>query len=142
MRHRLKATLTMALIITAACGDAAGPNGPPNILRFTSPPETVRQGVPASFAVEAFDDTGAPVDPAALSWSVEPFRAGEFPLDARFVGYQPGPVEVIVSHGSLADTIALEITARAVPAGSLTVVGQGLQVRAWNTDLWVHGNIA
>ena len=92
--------------------------------------------------VEAFDDTGAPIEPAALSWSVEPFRAGDFPIDARFVGYQPGPVEVIVSHGSLADTVALEIQARAVAAGSLTTVGHGPQVGPCNTDLWVHGNIA
>lgn len=142
MRHRLKATLTAALVITVACSDAAGPSGPPNTLRFTAPPETVRQGEPASFAVEVFDDTGTPIEQAALSWSVEPFGAGDFPLDARFVGYQPGPVTVIVSHGPLADTIAFEILARAVPAGSLTTVGRGFQTGPWNTDLWVHGNIA
>lgn len=98
MRHRLKATLTAALVITVACSDAAGPSGPPNTLRFTTPPETVRQGEPASFAVEVFDDTGTPIEQAALSWSVEPLGAGDFPLDARFVGYQPGPVTVIVSQ--------------------------------------------
>ncbi len=119
MRHRLKVTLTAALVITAACSDAAGPSGPPNTLRFTTAPETVRQGDPTSFVVEAFDDTGTLIEQAALSWSVEPLGAGDFPLGGRFVGYQPGLVDVTVSHGSLADTIAIEILARAVPAGSL-----------------------
>jgi hypothetical protein len=140
MLRSLNTTLIGSLIIAAACGDAAGPSGPPNTLQFSSNPETVRQGDPVSFAVDAFDANGTPIDPIALSWSVEPFGTGEFPVDTRFVGYQPGPVEVIVSHGSLADTMALEIQARAVPAGSLTTLGRGFQIGPWNTDLWVHGN--
>lgn len=142
MRHHLKTTITSALIVAAACSDTSGPSGPPNTLRFTGSPQAVRQGESVSFAVEAFDDAGAPIAPAVLSWSVEPVGAGDFPVDARFVGYQPGPVQVIVSHGSMADTAAFEIAARVVPAGSLSTVGRGSQVGPWNTDLWVHGNIA
>ena len=128
--------------MVAACGDSAGPSGHPNTLRFTESPGTVRQGEPVSFSVDAFDDSGAPIDAIALSWSVEPFGTGDFPMDTRFVGYQPGPVEVIVSHGSLADTLTLDIVARSVPAGSLTTVGRGFQIGPWNTDLWVHGDYA
>jgi len=142
MRRSLNTTLIGSLIIAAACGDAAGPSGPPNTLQFSGSPGTVRQGEPISFTVDAFDADGNPIDPMALSWSVEPFDTGDFPMDSRFVGYQPGPVEVIVSHGSLADTVALEIQARAVPAGSLTTVGRGFQTGPWNTDLWVHGRYA
>lgn len=142
MRHRQPA-LFVAALVAAGCADNAGPSsGPPNTLRFAGPPAAVRQGDPVALAVEAFDANGAPIDPASLSWSVEPFGAGEFPFDHRFVGYQPGPIQVVVEYGTLADTAALEIQARAVPAGSLVTVGHGIQAGPWNTDLWVHGNYA
>lgn len=128
-------------MVVASCGDPSGPTGPPDTLAFEDRPNTIRQGDLTVLAIRAFDHDGSAIEPALLVRSIEPFGAGEFVAGGAFVGYQPGEARLIATHGALADTIDVTIRERGL-SGTMSVVGRGFQGRAWNTDLWVHGNYA
>lgn len=143
---RLHHPLTIAGILLAftACSDTTEPGvkGPPNTLRFDQANSVVRQGDVTRFAMQAFDDNGDLLHPGALTWTVEPFTAGDVPGGEAFVGYEPGSARVTVQWRQLADTLEVEIRDRDLTPGTLTLLGRGFQIGAWNTDLWVHGSFA
>ncbi len=113
----------------------------PPTVAIIAGPAAPRQGDVVSYAAEVRDSTGALVPGATLTWAVQPPPSGLTAADGRFIGYEPGAAQIIVSAGGAADTFAIQIVARGL-SGSLSVVGRGQVTARFTSDLWVHGDHA
>lgn len=117
------------------------PIGGGTTVAITAGPAAPRQGDVVSYSAEVRDSTGAVVPGASLAWAVQPGSSGLAAADGRFVGYEPGAAQIIVSVGGAADTLAIQIVARGL-SGSFSVVGRGQVTARFTSDLWVHGDYA
>ncbi len=108
-------------------------------LAIVAGPGTVRQGDVVQFAAQGTGPDGATVDVLDAQWSVNPPENGMFTATGQLVAYEPGPLTVLVSAGSLTQTKSVEVTARGL-AGSATVVGLGAVSNRFTSDLWLYGN--
>lgn len=117
------------------------PIGGGTTVAITAGPAAPRQGDVVSYTAEVRDSAGAVVPGAMLAWAVLPASSGLTAADGRFVGYQPGAAQIIVSVGGAADTFAIQVVGRGL-SGSFSVVGQGQVTDRFTSDLWVHGDYA
>ncbi|MDP2577118.1 MAG: hypothetical protein Q8W48_05360, partial [Candidatus Palauibacterales bacterium] len=99
-----------------------------------------RQGDVDVYAATVLDASGDTVTDTTLTWSVVPGSAGLIADDGRFVGYSPGPAQIIVSTSGVADSFDIAIAARNGLSGLFTLAGQGAVSDRFTSDLWAHGN--
>ncbi len=111
-------------------------------LEIIGAPDIVRQGEVVVLQVEARDGAGSALGGVEVTWEVAPPGAGLIAADNRFVGYEPGPVEVTARAGISATSATITVTPRGLPPGSYRVIGRGAQEIRFNSDLWVHGDCA
>ena len=108
---------------------------------ITSGPTGPRQGDVVVYTAETRDSQGAVLEDPTLTLSVVPSSAGLFAADGRFVGYTPGPAEIVAATSGPADTLKITIGARGL-SGTFSVVGQGAVTERLTSDLWVYGDNA
>ncbi|MDT8436284.1 MAG: hypothetical protein RRA92_05965 [Gemmatimonadota bacterium] len=106
------------------------------------PPTGLRQGDVLTLRAVARDADGAELPGAPLQWSVIPGTAGLVTAEGRFVAYETGQIRVAARAGEAADTVALDVTERNGPAGTLAVVGRGEVTTRFTSDHWEHGDAA
>ena len=124
----------------SSCGnDGTGPGTPASVI-ITGPSST-RQGDPTAYTAEVRDASGTVVSEPSLTWSVEPTSAGLITEEGEFVGYTSGSATIVASANGVSDALAVTIDARAL-SGSFSLVGRGIEVGRFTSDLWVHGNYA
>jgi hypothetical protein len=117
------------------------PPGTGRTVTITAGPIAPRQGDVVMYTAEVRDSTGAPVSDTSLTWSAAPGSAGLIMSDGRFVGYAPGAAGIVAAIAGAADTLDIDIVARAL-SGNFSVVGRGEESSRFTSDLWVHGNYA
>lgn len=117
------------------------PVGGGTTVAITAGPSAPREGDVVAYTAEVRDSSGAVVPGVTLVWSVRPASAGLTTGDGRFVGYEPGAAQIIVSDGVVADTLSIQIVPRGL-IGSFSVAGRGQVADRFTSDLWVHGDFA
>ncbi len=124
----------------AGCGnDGTGPGAPASVV--ITGPSSARQGDLTAYAAEVRDASGTVVSEPSLTWSVEPSSAGLITDEGEFVGYASSSATIVASTNGVSDALAVTIDARAL-SGSFELVGRGIEVDRFTSDLWVHGNYA
>jgi hypothetical protein len=118
--------IAMALVLSILTGLVSCGGGEKGVVVIIGPVE-IRQGEVGQFQLT----TGADAE-----WSVAPADAGLIDTDGRFVGYRPGPATITAGPGDGA-SLTIMITPRNGPSGVFSVVGRGLQVERYTSDLWV-----
>lgn len=103
-------------------------------------PTEVRQGDVVTYTAEVRRDNEPIAD--SVAWSLDPASAGLVDADGRFVGYTPGPVQIVARVTGASDTFAVTTNARDGPTGTFSVVGNGPVRERFTSDLWVHGSVA
>ncbi len=98
-----------------------------------------RQGDARAFAANVTDGDGNVVSGVPVTWRVLPASAGYITGNGQFVGYQPGPVQVTASAGSLRDTVDVTVEPRGIE-GSISVAGGGTESDRFTSDLWASGS--
>jgi hypothetical protein len=143
MTHRfLPVAGLIAAVLVSGCGDvtAPAPGTAAATVRVTVP-ASARQGDVVELGLDARDAGNVALPDSLVDWRVEP-AAGGFVHDRRFVGYQAGPLRIIASSGSVADTAELVVEPRGVTAVTFEPVGTGEVRDRFTSDLWVHGGFA
>lgn len=137
---RMPVSLSMVVAVVAgACGDS--PNGLNSLsITISEVSPSVVQGDVVAFTATVRD--GLTEVSTTVEWSVEPSHAGAIGSEGRFVAYEPGPVTVVAKAGGARAARAFSIEARAVPRGTLNVVGRGMISDRFTADLWVNGTTA
>ncbi len=102
---------------------------------------TIRQGDVNHLTTEVRDSAGAVVQGIGINWAVLPVNRGFVTRDGKFVGYGPGGARITARVGSAADTVDVTVTSRDV-SGTLSIVGRGIVLDRFTSDLWVHGTTA
>ena len=141
MRSHYERVLVLLAVIAvwglSGCGDDG--TAPESVI-ITGPSST-RQGDLTAYTAEVRDASGTVVSEPSLTWSVEPSSAGLITDEGEFVGYAPGSATIVASTNGVSDALAVTIDARAL-SGSFELVGRGIEVDRFTSDLWVHGNYA
>lgn len=104
-------------------------------------PATWRQGDVLSLDAVVYDTLGAVLGDADVTWSIDPTGRGAFSPQGEFVPYTPGPVSIIATAGTRADTAAVTVEERGL-SSTFSVIGSSPPPRGLTSDLWVHGEIA
>ena len=120
--------------------DVAVPPGLVGRIQITSAPDGLRQGDVAHFSAAVFDTLDQIVPDAVVTWSATP-GSGIFFEPGVFVPYSTGVTRVIAASGSVADTLAYDVSVRS-GRGDFTVVGHTPLLSRFTSDLWVHGDVA
>ena len=138
LEARSQAVLLASTVVRFSVGAGSGPPQA-NTVRITGGPSAFTRGDVVQFSAEVLDSTGTAVPGAPLTWTVLGF--GLFASDGRFVAYSTGPIRVVASSGTAADTMAVTVSDRTL-TGSLQVVGQGqVDPNITTSDLWVNGSV-
>ena len=141
MRSRYERVLVLLAVIgvwgPSGCGDDG--TAPESVI-ITGPSST-RQGDLTAYTAEVRDASGTVVSEPSLTWSVEPSSAGLITDEGEFVGYAPGSATIVASTNGVSDALQVTVDARAL-SGSFGLVGRGIEVGRFTSDLWVHGNYA
>lgn len=110
-------------------------------LAIVSGPAQVRQGDVVAYGVDARDGGGSALRELCVQWGVVPASAGLVDTEGRFVGYEPGTVQLTALAGDRADSLELTIAPRGL-AGGFTTVGHGGEASRFTSDLWMHPTAA
>ncbi|MEZ4415630.1 MAG: hypothetical protein R3E10_07740 [Gemmatimonadota bacterium] len=110
-------------------------------VQITSGPTTVRQGDVTPYRAEARDTAGAPLQGAAITWSVTPQDAGFVAPSGALVAYQPGTLTLRAHVGGLTARLDVTVSARGL-GGDAVRVGEGAVLERHTSDLWLHGSYA
>ena len=132
---RTEAAVNLGFEVAAADADISS-------LEIVTPLTSARQGEVIVLRAEAKDGSGQVVDGAQIAWEVGPPGSGLITADGRFVGYDPGALQVTARMGGQRATVTIEISPRDAEQGSFAIVGHGEQQARFNSDLWVHGDCA
>ena len=147
-KSNVRSPYKRALVFLAAIGisglsgcsdDGTGPGEPASVI--ITGPSSARQGDVTAFTAEARDASGTLVNEPSLTWSVEPNSAGLITEEGEFVGYASGSATIVVSANGVSDVLQVTIDTRAL-SGSFGLLGRGIEVGRFTSDLWVHGNYA
>ncbi len=125
--------------LSGCSDDGTGPGDPASVI--ITGPSSARQGDVTAYTAEARDASGTLVNEPSLTWSVEPSSAGLITEEGEFVGYASGSATIVVSVNGVSDVLPVTIDTRAL-SGSFGLVGRGIEVGRFTSDLWVHGNYA
>ncbi len=124
----------------SGCGDDGTSAEAPWSVTITGS-SSARQGDLTAYTAEVRDGTGTIVSQPSLTWSVQPSAAGLITGEGEFVGYAPGSAMIVASANGVSDALQVTIGARAL-VGGFSLVGRGVEVDRFTSDLWVHGNYA
>jgi hypothetical protein len=92
--------------------EAAQHNTSVAAVRILSGPTSVRQGEVVQYVAQTLDSLGHVLKEGQVTWTVVPHGTGYAAPDGRFVGYEPGPAQVVASAGQVADTLLITILPR------------------------------
>ena len=104
-------------------------------------PSGVRQGDLTGYTAVVRDASGTVMSQPSLTWSVGPSSTGLITEEGEFVGYASGSATIVASANGVSDALEVTIDARAL-SGSFNLVGRGIEVDRFTSDIWVHGKYA
>lgn len=104
-------------------------------------PAVWRQGDVLTLDAVVYDTLGSVLDDAQVTWSITPAGRGMFSPQGEFVPYTPGPVSIIATAGSRADTAEVIVEERGL-SGTFSVIGNSPPPGGLMSDLWLHGDVA
>ena len=136
--RRARILFGLFLLLLAACGGDGGKEETRFVLVVG--PASVRQGEVAAFTALTLGPQGGQVADPTLSWAVEPAEAGLITAEGRFVGYRPGPAEILATASGFSDRLPVIIAPRQGLRGSFELVGRGPVTDRFTSDLWLHGH--
>ena len=147
-KSNVRSPYKRALVLLAAIGvwglsgcsdDGTGPGEPASVI--ITGPSSARQGDLTAYTAEVRDADGTVVSEPTLIWSVEPSSAGLITEEGEFVGYASGSATIVVSANGVSDALQVTMDTRAL-SGSFGLVGRGIELDRFTSDIWVHGNYA
>ncbi len=105
--------------------------------------DSVRQGEKTRFRILInIPPDLEPEDGATVSWSVQPAEAGFITAEGDFVGYRPGPAQIVAAVANFIESKAVTVGPRNGLQGAFEVVAGDNQIDRFNSDLWLFNNFA
>ena len=140
---RFLPVLTFGALVVFICAIsyADGGRGNSGSLSIVGP-DSVRQGDVVVFELDGAQLLETADQNIRAVWALSPPEVGLITAAGRFVGYQPGSATIRVQLGGAVTDMAISILPRDGLKGGFDVIGRGEQSRSFNSDLWLHGNLA